>query len=160
MQGRNKHDVLLTELVIVILVFSLVAVTVVQMFVAARQKSAQSGRLEHALIVAQDWAERLFGASDPTNLLIASGFTPADGEGSAGEITYVLKQAGDGLIVETRVNAVSTTESGSMFSATVSVLDGQKAEPDAESEGEQAAQQAPLVELPVLRYNSSEEVRP
>jgi len=139
MQGRNKNDVLLTELVIVILVFSLVAVTVVQMFVAARQKSAHSGRLERALIVAQDWVERLSGAPDPTGLLAEAGFA------LAGEENYVLERAGDGLIVEARVPPHSPAGAGEMFSAMVSV---------------KTADQAPLVALPVLRYIPPEEVRP
>jgi len=157
MQGRNKNDALLTELVIVILVFSLVAVTVVQMFVAARQKSAHSGRVERALIVAQDWVERLSGAPDPAGLLAGAGFTLAGGEGSAGEAAYVLERAGDGLVVKARVSLESPTGSGSMFSATVSVFGGPRAEPEA---GEEAAEQVLLVELPALRYIPSEEVRP
>ena len=157
MQGRHKNDALLIELVIVILVFSLVAVTVVQMFVAARQKSAHSGRVERALVVAQDWTERLSGAPDPAGLLVDAGFTLSGGEDSAGGVSYVLERAGGGLVVEARLSPEYPTGSGSMFSAAVSVFGGPRAEPD---DGEEAAERAPLVELPALRYTPSEEVRP
>jgi len=135
MQPRNKNDVLLTELVIVILVFSLVAVTVVQMFVAARQKSVHSAQLERALVVATDWVERLSGASDPAELLSSSGFTFAD------QNSYVLDH------VEARVQPEVRTEAGRTLSATVYVF------------GEDP-EQAPLVALPMLQYIPYEEVGP
>jgi len=140
MQGRNKNDVLLTELVIVILVFSLVAVTVVQMFVAARQRSAHSGHLERALIAAQDWAERLSGADDANRLLADAGFALAE------EDTYVLERADAGLVIEARVETEVVTGAGKLLSATVSVFG--------------VEDEAALVELPAVRYIPTEEVRP
>ncbi|MCL2544895.1 MAG: hypothetical protein FWE77_03135 [Clostridia bacterium] len=147
MRGRNKNDVLLTELVIVILVFSLVAVTVLQMFVAARQRSAHSGQVEHALIVAQDWAERIFGAEDPAGLLAGAGFSIADGT----DDTFVLERAGSGLIVQARLQPEASAGAGRMRSAMVSVFGGA---------GYAAEEEAPLVMLPVLRYIPAEEVGP
>ncbi|MCL2811124.1 MAG: hypothetical protein FWD25_04450 [Clostridia bacterium] len=129
MLGRNKNDVLLTELVIVILVFSLVAVTVVQMFVAARQKSAHSGQLERALIVAQDWVERFSGAD---------------------EGAHVHRRPEAGLVIEAHVEPEVTTQAGKILSATVRVFGS------AEYGAEEAA---PLVVLPAVRYVPLEEVR-
>jgi len=151
MQGRNKNDVLLTELVIVILVFSLVAVTVLQMFVAARQTSARSVQMEHALVVAQDWAERIFGAEDPAGLLADAGFSLTDGTDGADGDTYVLERAGSGLMVEARVRPEASAGAGRTRSAMVSVFGGP---------GYAAEEEAPLVMLPVLRYIPAEEVRP
>ena len=154
MQGRSKNDVLLTELVIVILVFSLVAVTVLQMFVAARKTSAHSGQLEHALIVAQDWAERLAGAEDPAGLLTDAGFALVDGASDALADAYVLERADDRLTVEARVQPEASIGAGSMRSATVSVFGSTGYVAAAEESA------APLVALPVLRYIPTEEVRP
>ena len=148
MQARNKNDVLLTELVIVILVFSLVAVTVVQMFVAARHKSAHSGQVESALIVAQDWAERLSGSEDFNGLLKDAGFTLAV---DAVDSTFVLERVGSGLIVEALVGPGTDTKAGRTLSATVKVFG---------SAGYEAEEKDPLVALPVLRYIPLEEVRP
>jgi len=151
MQGKSKNDVLLTELVIVILVFSLVAMIVVQMFVAARQKSNHSGQLERALIAAQDWAERLSGSDDPAGLLEGAGFALAD---SAGGDTYVLaREASDrmnALTIEARVQPEIRTEAGRLVSATVSVFGAAGSEVGDE----------PLVALPVFRYIALEEVEP
>ena len=143
MQGRSKNDVLLTELIIVILVFSLVAVTVVQMFVAAHRTSARSGQLESALIVAQDWAERLSGAQNPDVLLLDAGFEPADG-------AYVLARDEGGLTVAVGMQPENRSGAGRLLSATVSVFD---------SAGREAGDD-PLVSLPALCYIPSEEVGP
>lgn len=70
----GKSNVLLTELVIVILFFALTAVTAMQLFVAAHHKSADNIELQNASIAAQNWAERLYGESDPAQILQAEGF--------------------------------------------------------------------------------------
>jgi len=118
----------------------LVAVTVVQMFVAARQKSAYSGQLERALVVAQDWVERLSGADDADRLLSDAGFALADQD------TYVLERAEAGLVIEARVEPEAAAPAGKIRSATVRVFGG---------EWEEA-----LVALPAVRYVPMEEVRP
>lgn len=74
MQNTNKSNVLLTELVIAVLFFSLIAVTVVQMFVGARQRSQASARQQQAMILAQDCVESLVGEADPAAALLAAGF--------------------------------------------------------------------------------------
>lgn len=145
MQGRSKNDVLLTELIIVVLVFSLVAVTVVQMFVAAHQKSALSGRTELALIVAQDWAERLSGEQDPAAVLLAAGFAREGGD------AYILERPEDGLIVKASMRPEAQSEAGRLLSADLSVWES--------GAGAEAARD-PLVSLPVSSYIPREEVRP
>jgi len=149
MQGRNKGDVLLTELVIVILFFSLVAVTVVQMFTAARQRSAHSELLERALIAAEDWAERLYSARDPAGMLADAGFAPADGADEDGAVLALADERREGLIVKARVGPESLTEAGRLFSATVSIF----------STGREAGDD-PLVALPVVLYLPAGEVAP
>jgi|GEM_PF-2140504 len=74
MQGQNKGNVLLTELVIVVLFFSLIAVTIVQMFVMSHQRGKLNAYTQRALIAAQDWAEVISGQPDPGQALLAAGF--------------------------------------------------------------------------------------
>jgi len=73
-QTSNKSNVLLTELVIVILFFSLTAVTALQLFVASHQKSEQNVMLQRASIIAQDWAERLTNELQPGKVVLSAGF--------------------------------------------------------------------------------------
>jgi len=78
MQGRNKSNVLLTELVIGVLFFSLIAVTVVQMFVMAHQKGKMNAYAQRALIAAQDCAEVLSGRADLEQALFGAGYTRSE----------------------------------------------------------------------------------
>jgi len=144
MRERNKNDVLLTELIIVILVFSLVAVISVQMFVAAHQKSVHSQRLERVLITAQDWAERLSGTHDPAGLLANAGFASLAGTGTE-EIVYISVETGEsrsGTNVEIRLHVESRSDAGILYAATVNVFEGSARDKTAD----------PLVALPVLIY--------
>ncbi len=145
MHNRSKSDVLLTELIIVVLFFSLVAVTVVQMFVAAHNKSDRSNLTERALVAAQDCAERLYGGRDAESVLLQAGFVQTD------EGLYTLVREGSALTVEAKVQPEVPTGAGRMLGATVSVYRA-KAKP-----GEAAE---PLVVLPVQNYIPLEEVQP
>ena len=66
---------LLIELVIVILFFSLSQVVLVQVFSGAQAVTRNSERLNQATLKVQDLAEQLVHASEPEASLLALGFT-------------------------------------------------------------------------------------
>jgi len=69
-----KGNMLLIELVIVILFFSLSQVVLVQVFAAAQRKAVDCERLNDALLEMQDLAEQLTGSTDPEAVLTQAGF--------------------------------------------------------------------------------------
>lgn len=94
MQGSSYHEpdksnVLLTELVIVILFFALTAVTVMQVFVAAHQKSRHSALVSKATVVAQDIAEQLSGERQPERVLLQNDYQKGEAQGE------YIRQVGD-----------------------------------------------------------------
>jgi len=74
-----KGNMLLIELVIVILFFSLSQVVLVQVFAGAQRKAINCERLNSALLEMQDLAERLSRRPDPEAVLSQAGFTAGDG---------------------------------------------------------------------------------
>lgn len=74
MNGARKPNAMLIELVIVILFFSISAGIILQLFVAAHDRSMQSDTDTAALLLSEDMAER-FAASD----LPLDAFLDADG---------------------------------------------------------------------------------
>ena len=85
-----KGNMLLIELVIAILFFSLSQVAIVQVFAAAQQKASDSRALHAALMAAEDVAERLSREDEPEAALLGMGFMDKDGgfvlSGGAGEL--------------------------------------------------------------------------
>jgi len=116
MEGQNKGNVLLTELVIVVLFFSLIAVTVVQMFVMSHQKSQINTYTQRALIAAQDWAEVLSGQPDPEQVLLGAGFEK-DPDG-----TYQQMAEGGALRIEARIAPEEQTAMGRLVGAEIRVV--------------------------------------
>lgn len=106
-----KGNMLLIELVIAILFFSLSQVAIVQVFAAAQQKASDSRALHAALMAAEDVAERLSREDEPEAALLGMGFMDKDGgfvlSGGAGFDLYVS-------VTRTRGGA------GELISATVS----------------------------------------
>jgi len=118
MEEQSKSSVLLTELIIVMLFFALIAVTVVQMFVMSNQKGRINAYTQRALIAAQDWAEALSGQPDPDQALIDAGFVPSrDGSGS-----YQRLAEGDALRIEVRVAPAEQTAAGRLVGAEIRVV--------------------------------------
>lgn len=76
---RIRGNLLLVELLIVILFFSLSSVITLEMFLTARETSAKAEDLNDALFTLEDWAERVASASDPVAELRAGGFAGEDG---------------------------------------------------------------------------------
>ncbi|HPF87711.1 MAG TPA: hypothetical protein PK537_06615 [Candidatus Limiplasma sp.] len=76
---RSGH-VVIVELIIVILFFSLSSVVIVRLFVAASQLSRQSTASTDLLLSCQNWADQLLAEDDYAAYLAANGWT-ADGDG-------------------------------------------------------------------------------
>lgn len=75
-----KGNMLLIELIIVILFFSLSQLVVVRLFAAAHEKAESSSLLSDALLYCEDVAERLSGAENPDAALLDMGFVGGDGQ--------------------------------------------------------------------------------
>ena len=143
MHGQSKSNVLLTELIIVILVFSLIAVIVVRMLVGAHKMSSHSARIERARIAAQDWAERLTDKRNPVAVLLAGGFALQDRDANDDAVLTRADANAAGLtdlIIEARLEPEVRSKAGRLLAATVSVF-------EADSD-----QSEPLVALPVVSY--------
>lgn len=76
---RYQGNILLIELLIVILFFSLSQVVMVRVFAAAHEKSHTSVQLRHALMACQDVAEQLSVSEEPDALLLRMDFNGEDG---------------------------------------------------------------------------------
>ena len=116
MENQNKSNVLLTELVIVVLFFSLIAVTVVQMFVLSHQRGKLNTYAQRALIAAQDWAEVLGGRPDPERVLLDAGFAQSE-DGS-----YQQTAEDGALRVEARLAPEERTAMGRLVGAEIRVV--------------------------------------
>lgn len=78
---RNyKGNMLLLELIIVILFFSLGQLVVVRLFAGAHEKAENSVLLADALLCCEDVAERLRTEDDPDGALLAMGFAGSSGQ--------------------------------------------------------------------------------
>ncbi len=76
---RYQGNILLIELLIVILFFSLSQVVMVRVFASAHEKSHNSVQLRHALMACQDVAEQLSVSEAPDARLLSLDFTGEDG---------------------------------------------------------------------------------
>ena len=76
---RYQGNILLIELLIVILFFSLSQVVMVRVFASAHEKSHNSVQLRHALLACQDVAEQLSVSEEPDALLLRMDFNGEDG---------------------------------------------------------------------------------
>ena len=76
---RYQGNILLIELLIVILFFSLSQVLMVRVFASAHTKSYESVQLRRALMTCEDLAEQLSISEEPDALLLHQGFNGQDG---------------------------------------------------------------------------------
>ena len=76
---KYQGNILLIELLIVILFFSLSQVVMVRVFASAHEKSHDSVQLRHALMACQDIAEQLSVSEEPAALLLTLDFNGEDG---------------------------------------------------------------------------------
>ena len=75
-----KGNMLLIELIIVILIFSLTQLVVVRVFAAAHDKAVYSTILSEALLTGEDVAERLSREQNPDAALMDMGFVGGGGQ--------------------------------------------------------------------------------
>lgn len=71
---RIRGNLLLVELLVVILFFSLSSVITLEMFLTARDTSAKAETLNEVLFALEDWAERVSSSEDPVAEMRAGGF--------------------------------------------------------------------------------------
>ena len=79
MKGNNHSNALLMELLIVVLFFMLAATMLLQVFSASRRLSDRAGLTGRALTEAQNMAEQIYAAEDPSSLFPAWGLEENDG---------------------------------------------------------------------------------
>lgn len=108
-----KGNMLLIELVIVILFFSLSQLIIVQVFASSQQKAAESRVAHAAMMAAQEVAERLVGETAPGQALENMGFV------HAGEV-YALDRDDD-FQLNVSLRALEQP-AGTLHSATVSAM--------------------------------------
>lgn len=142
MQNTNKSNVLLTELVIAVLFFSLISVTVVQMFVGARQRSHANTRAQQAMILAQDCAESLVDVADPDAMLLRDGFAE-----TSTHLYSRLSENGSFRVAVAR-QETETSPAGRLLRSQVTVY----AAADWPLESDTLPTAEPLAALPVASY--------
>lgn len=76
---QYKGNILLVELMIVILFFSLSQLVVVRLFLSAHEKATDARILSAALLCGEDVAERLAGEPNPDGALLGMGFMGGNG---------------------------------------------------------------------------------
>lgn len=108
-----KGNMLLIELVIVILFFSLSQVIIVQVFAASQQKATESRIAHAAMMAAQDVAERLVGENKPGQALEGMGFTRTE--------DFYMRDNGDGFQLNVSLRALEQP-AGTLYSATVNAM--------------------------------------
>ncbi len=77
--NRYRGNIVLVELLIVLIFFSLSQAILVQVFADAQSKTARSEMLGDALLAAQDAAEQLGCTDEPEALLEGMGYALSDG---------------------------------------------------------------------------------
>ena len=90
---RKKHstaNILLIELVLVILFFMLCVSTIVEMFGAARVKSAYARAGSQAMLIVENLEEKLAASADASGELTKEGFVQKDGRWVLREEAYTL----------------------------------------------------------------------
>lgn len=85
MRRGFKGNILLIELLIVILFFSLSAAVTLRLYDRAHARSIKSQRLEEAILSLQDLAEQLYASDSMAEFLLGQGFA-RDGEQYTAEV--------------------------------------------------------------------------
>ena len=116
MQTRSRSGALLTELIIVVLIFTLCASVLVQLFSFSVGLGGKAGARDNALNSAQNAAELLSAGGNPEEALLLLGFTKEDG-------VYRLKTDAYSLEAEFREEP---REAGTMLIYSVRALRGEE----------------------------------
>jgi len=74
MKEGGRANALLVELLIVIFFFMIAAMTLVQLFAAAKLKSLEARALNNSMLETQNLADELYGSEDPEGLLKEKGY--------------------------------------------------------------------------------------
>ncbi len=110
MQGKNRSNVLLVEILVALLFFMLSATILVQVFATARTQNVTARTSSFALQEVQNVAEMLYVSEDPEETLAGLGFTEGHGVWTRRDADFTLY-----------VNmGMRDYESGSLFRAEIS----------------------------------------
>ncbi len=149
---ENKNKVLLMEIVVVLLFFSVSAVTTLQLFARASMIAHRSSAEARALIRCEDLAERLKAREDPGALLDEDGNWQAverrpDGFSAQMPLSSRMEPAQEGEVTYyMTVSGLRAQEAGgTLWEMRVTAQD---------------AQGNKMIDLPVVRYDGKEEARP
>ena len=90
MKTTSRSAPLMTELMIVVMFFLLVSTVLLQVFAAARSRSADAERITAAVAEAQNVAERLYTAGEAEQVLTELGFVSDGTDWNRDDGTYRL----------------------------------------------------------------------
>ena len=128
---RSKPNAILIELVIVLLFFSLSAAVILQLFMAAHEKSVRGDVNSEALMMAEDLADRFY-----VSPLEAQAFFAQDGWSAADGGFEKVGEAGSRSLRFAISGETRDTQVGALDDYLLAVYDGEME----------------IVALPVLRY--------
>lgn len=135
--SEKKRNSMLIELLIVILFFSISVAIIMQLFVAASDRSKQSQADNLALLYAEDMAERLMASEMAMEAYLQEAGWQQDGD------DYKMAFDADGRqLLMVASNETEATAAGALDSMTLTVLDGERVS----------------IALPVTRYAPGEAV--
>ena len=115
MQTRSRSGALLTEFIVVVLIFTLCASVLVQLFSLSVGLGDKAGLKTDALNEAQNTADRLYASEAPEALLLEAGFVSEDG---------VYRREYDGYALVATLDA-QPREAGTLQIYTVTALQGE-----------------------------------
>ena len=78
MNRHSRSNIVLLELLIIILFFSLSSVVILRLFQTAHQQMERSTKTNGSLMNVQCWAERLYAQEDPVGYLTKIGWSMVD----------------------------------------------------------------------------------
>lgn len=112
MNGGQKRNSMLIELIIVILFFSISVSIIMQLFVAASERSKQSEAENLAVFYAEDIAERFIASGEALDAFFADGWTQAgDGwERALDADGRALRMVAGGTEEETAAGTLATLD--------------------------------------------------
>ena len=136
MGNRNRSNVLLVEILIVVFFFMISATVVIQMFVTSRNMTVRAGVETAALAEAQNVVDALSAAKSPEATLKQLGFKQSHG-------IWTRRSDGYTLCVE---SSETPATAGTLWQAEVRALYGPLQEEEGRQEGDE------LLSLPCAHY--------
>ncbi|MDO4546790.1 MAG: hypothetical protein Q4D04_01690 [Clostridia bacterium] len=80
MSSKTRSNALLMEILLVVFFFLLSATVLMRLFLSVHEQSRDAGRLNSAVVMAQNWLERARAGDEGGQTLIDGGFSLNDGQ--------------------------------------------------------------------------------